>query len=121
MIGQHPDLAGLPELKLFASRTIGELEASLPRYWRERGFTHRSPGLVRALAQLEFGDQELDSLERGARMARGSAALVGRACLRRAARPARPARGVEKSPENVATTAALSGWPAHTRTRATCT
>ena len=57
MIGQHPDLAGLPELKLFSYQTIGELEASLPSYWIERGFTHRSPGLVRALAQLEFGKQ----------------------------------------------------------------
>lgn len=57
MIGQHPELAGLPELKLFCFRTIGELEASLPSYWRERGFTHRSPGLVRALAQYNFGGQ----------------------------------------------------------------
>jgi hypothetical protein len=52
----------LPELKLFAYRTIGELEASLPRYWVERGVTHRSPGLVRALAEFEFGGQTLESL-----------------------------------------------------------
>ena len=37
MIGQHPALCGLPELKLFASPTIGEMEASLPRFWIERG------------------------------------------------------------------------------------
>src|SRR5277367_299883 len=43
MIGQHPELAGLPELKPFSYRTVGELEASLPSYWIERGFTHRSP------------------------------------------------------------------------------
>jgi len=60
MIGQHPELAGLPELKLFRYRTIGELERSLPPYWIERGFTHRSPGLVRALAQLEFGLIQID-------------------------------------------------------------
>jgi hypothetical protein len=54
MIGQHPELVGLPELKLFCFRTVGELEASLPSYWRERGFTHRSPGLVRALAQYKL-------------------------------------------------------------------
>ena len=62
MIGQHPDLAGLPELKLFCCETIRELEASLPRYWMERGVTHRSPGLVRALAEVEFGGQTSDSL-----------------------------------------------------------
>ena len=57
MIGQHPELVGLPELKLFGHRTIGDLEHSLPVYWRQRGFTHRSPGLVRALAEFEFGGQ----------------------------------------------------------------
>src|SRR5258707_15024500 len=62
MIGQHPDLVGLPELKLFAYRTIAEMEASLPGYWRERGFTHRSPGLVRALAQIEFGGESAENL-----------------------------------------------------------
>ena len=46
MIGQHPELAGLPELKLFCYATLGELDASLPRYWVQRGIKHRSPGLV---------------------------------------------------------------------------
>jgi hypothetical protein len=62
MIGQHPNLAGLPELKLFCCQNIGELEASLPRYWLERGVSHRSPGLVRALAEFEFGCQTPVSL-----------------------------------------------------------
>jgi sulfotransferase family protein len=62
MVGQHPDLGGLPELKLFSYPTVGELEDSLPRFWFERGVTHRSPGLVRALAQVVFGDQSLESL-----------------------------------------------------------
>jgi Sulfotransferase family len=107
MIGQHPDLAGLPELKLFVYRTIAEMEASLPRYWRERGFTHRSPGLVRALALFEFGDQEPDSLgrARGWLEDRGhwSGAHVFDALLARIA----PRAAVEKSPENVATAEAL--------------
>src|ERR1700722_9441015 len=62
MIGQHPQLAGLPELKLFAYRTIAELEASLPSYWIERGFTDRSPGRVRALAQIAFGGESAENL-----------------------------------------------------------
>jgi hypothetical protein len=62
MIGQHPQLAGLPELKLFCCDTVRELEASLPDYWIERGVTHRSPGLIRALAELNFGGQTPDSI-----------------------------------------------------------
>jgi hypothetical protein len=107
MIGQHPDLAGLPELKLFSYQTIGELEASLPSYWIERGFTHRSPGLVRALAQLEFGKQTGQSVA-AARAWLGqrghwSGADVLDVLLTRVA----PRVAVEKSPENVATAAAL--------------
>jgi hypothetical protein len=64
MIGQHPQLAGLPELKLFSYPTIGELEASLPQYWIDRGITHRSPGLIRAIAEYKFRGQEADALER---------------------------------------------------------
>jgi Sulfotransferase family len=107
MIGQHPQLAGLPELKLFGYRTIAELEASLPSYWIERGFTHRSPGLVRALAQIEFGGESAQNLaaarawliQRG----RWSGADVLDVLLARLA----PRLAVEKSPENVTTTAAL--------------
>src|SRR5262249_1967976 len=92
---------------LFAYRTIAEMEASLPRYWRERGFNHRSPGLVRALAQLEFGDQEPDSLERARAWLEDrphwSGAHVFDVLLARLAPP--PA--VEKSPESVATSASL--------------
>jgi hypothetical protein len=107
MIGQHPDLVSLPELKLFTYRTIGELEASLPLYWAERGFTHRSPGLVRALAQFEFGDQTTASI--GAARAwlhqrrHWSGADVLDVLLARLL----PRSAVEKSPENVATAAAL--------------
>jgi len=107
MIGQHPDLAGLPELKLFSYRTIGELEASLPSYWIERGFTHRSPGLVRALAQVEFGDQTAESLAAARawlrRRRHWSGADVLDVLLGRLA----PQTVVEKSPENVTTAAAL--------------
>ena len=101
MIGQHPDLVGLPELKLFCCRTIGELEASLPSYWIRRGITHRSPGLVRALAEFEFGDQTFPSLS----LARAwlqdrqhwSGADVFDVLLTRLS----PRIAVEKSPDNV--------------------
>jgi hypothetical protein len=56
MIGQHPLLYGFPELKLFACPTIGEVEASLPG---TSALIDRSPGLVRAVAELLFGNQSL--------------------------------------------------------------
>lgn len=107
MIGQHPDLAGLPELKLFGYRTMSELEASLPSYWIERGFTHRSPGLVRALAQFEFGGQTTELLAAAQawlhKRGHWSGAQVFDTLLARLA----PRIAVEKSPENVTTAAAL--------------
>jgi hypothetical protein len=107
MIGQHPDLVGLPELKLFAYPTIAEMEVSLPRYWRDRGFTHRSPGLVRALAQFEFGGQTLENIDRArawlAERPHWSGAHVFDVLQSRL----QPRSVVEKSPENVATPAAL--------------
>ena len=107
MIGQHPQLAGLPELKLFGFRTIGELEASLPAYWRERGFTHRSPGLVRALAEVEFGGQTPRRLNAArawlGERSRWSGADVLDVLLDKLA----PRAAVEKSPETVDDGAAL--------------
>jgi Sulfotransferase family len=107
MLGQHPDLVGLPELKLFSYRTIGELEASLPRFWRERGVTHRSPGLVRALAEFEFGDQSFDSLDRARVWPRERLHWSGADVLNVMLERLSPRVCVEKSPENVETDAAL--------------
>ena len=107
MIGQHPGLAGLPELKLFSYRTIGEMEASLPFYWAERGFTHRSPGLVRALAQLEFGDQTTESLIAARAWLRDRGHWSGADVLDVLLARLAPRLAVEKSPENVTSDAAL--------------
>ena len=107
MIRQHPDLASLPELKLFAHRTIAELQASLPRYCRERGFTHRSPGLVRALALVAFGEQEPDNLERARVSLDDRSHWSGAHVLDTLLARLDPRVVVEKSPESVATGAAL--------------
>jgi len=107
MIGQHPQCASLPELKLFAYRTVGELEASLPRYWSDRGITHRSPGLVRAVAQLEFGDQLPESLLSARAWLRERSHWSGAQVLDVLMERLSPRAGVEKSPENVATDDAL--------------
>jgi hypothetical protein len=108
MLGQHPELAGLPELKLFCYCTIGELEASLPRFWREsKGVTHRSPGLVRALAQFEFGDQKLDSLDLARAWLRDRDHWAGMSVFDFLMERLEPRAAVEKSPENVLTDEAL--------------
>jgi hypothetical protein len=108
MIGQHPELAGLPELKLFCYGTMGELEASLPRFWIERGIKHRSPGLVRAVAQFEFGGQEPDSLARAREWLSQRSHWSGAAVLDVLLEHLSPRTGVEKSPENVETDATLA-------------
>lgn len=107
MIGQHPALFGLPELKLFAYRTIGELDASLPAYARERGIAHRSPGLVRAVAELEFGCQAPEALTAALAWLRQRASWSGVRVFDLLMERLHPRVAVEKSPEHVAETAAL--------------
>jgi hypothetical protein len=108
MIGQHPQCASLPELKLFAYATIGELEASLPRFWSDRGITHRSPGLVRAVAQLKFGDQSPEALLSARMWLQERSDWSGVDVLDVLLEKLEPRAGVEKSPENVATDEGLS-------------
>jgi len=107
MLGQHPDLVGLPELKLFSYPTIGEMEASLPGFWIERGVTHRSPGLIRALAEFMFGNQTLDSLALARAWLRKRSPWSGADVLDVLMERLRPRVCVEKSPENVETSVAL--------------
>ena len=107
MIGQHPQLAGLPELKLFCCGSIGELASTLPKYWASRGVTHRSPGLVRAVAQLEFGGQRLDDLAASRRWLEERAHWAGADVLDRLMLRSHPRTAVEKSPENVGSDASL--------------
>jgi hypothetical protein len=108
MIGQHPDLAGLPELKLFCCPTIGELEASLPQSWKERGVIHRSPGLIRALAQCEFGEQTAASLRAAQLWLHDRLHWSGSDVLDVLLRRLDPRAVVEKSPDNVLTDVALT-------------
>lgn len=103
MIGQHPELMALPELKLFAYETIGAMAASLPRYWIERGMKHRSPGLVRAIAHFECGGQTAESLAAAREWLDAHAHWSGAEMLDWLLERISPRSGVEKSPENVET------------------
>jgi hypothetical protein len=107
MLGQHPDLIGFPELKLFSYPTIGEMEASLPGFWIERGVTHRSPGLIRALAEFMFGNQTLESFTLARAWLRERSHWSGADVLDVLMERLSPRVCVEKSPENVETSAAL--------------
>lgn len=102
MIGQHPDLYGFPELKLFAYPTIGELAASLPAEARRRGIAHRSPGLVRSVAELQFGGQSAQALAAAAAWLAERQHWTGPEVLDRLMEHVRPRHAVEKSPEHVA-------------------
>ena len=101
MIGRHPDLVDVPELKLFAYPTLGELEDSLPRFWIERGVTHRSPGLVRAIAEFMFSGQTLTSLAMARAWLRERRHWSGADAFDVLMEHMRPRCCVEKSPEHV--------------------
>jgi hypothetical protein len=108
MIGQHPELVGLPELKLFCYPTIGELAASLPPYWIERGARHRSPGLVRAVAHFEFGGQDSIAIARAQSWLGERPEWTGADVFDVLMTHASPRTTVEKSPENVESDEALA-------------
>ncbi|MGB0696621.1 MAG: sulfotransferase family protein [Rhodospirillaceae bacterium] len=52
MLGQHPDLYGLPEVKLFLADTVGSL---ITRF--QWAHVQRLHGLYRVIGQIEFGGQ----------------------------------------------------------------
>jgi hypothetical protein len=108
MLGQHPALYGLPELKLFVCPTLGALGASLPTYWQARGLRHRSPGLVRTIAEVEFGGQEPPQTERALAWLAAREDWTGAEVLDFVQERIAPRVAVEKSPDTVATPGALA-------------
>jgi len=107
MLGRHPQLFGLPELKLFAYATLAELDASLPASMRRRGIRHRSPGLVRTIAQLEFGDQSPAAAAAALAWLAERAHWTGAELLDHVQARVAPHAVIEKSPETTATPGAL--------------
>jgi hypothetical protein len=108
MVGSHPQLADLPELKLFCYETIGELERSLPRYWQARGVRHRSPGLVRAVAEYEFGGQDPDRLSAAWEWLHERQHWRGEDVFDTLMEHVSPRVAVEKSPDNILTDEGLA-------------
>jgi len=96
MLGQHPQLYGLPEIHLFGAETVAEFlrqcdEATYPM----------ADGLVRAVAQLFFGRQTDETVARArgwlSRRAHFASGLLFEALARRVC----PLALVEKSPSLV--------------------
>jgi hypothetical protein len=96
MLGQHPQLYGLPELQLFGAETVGE-------WWAVCGRASfpMSHGLLRAVAELVYGGQTPETVYQASgwlrRRLNWSTGLV----LEELARRAAPRMVVEKSPSMV--------------------
>jgi hypothetical protein len=95
MLGQHPQLYGLPEVNLFVAPTIRERQGLLARpRWSEHG-------LLRAVAELFGGTQTVETIA----LARTwIARRANRSCVsvfRELAERVQPQRLVDKSPRTV--------------------
>lgn len=107
MLGQHPELYGFPELRLFHAARVGGLLAE-PAAGASMPVRERLAGLVRALAQLHDGEQSPASAERAWHWLRRrehwdvAAVCDELLCL------IDPIVGVEKSPETSLTDEALA-------------
>jgi hypothetical protein len=97
MLGQHPQMYGLPELKLFNSETVAEWIRA-----NEAPGHHQSDGMLRAIAQLVFGAQTTDLIPSARRWLRQRSALTTGQLLKRLAARVYPAIPVEKSPGTTA-------------------
>ncbi|MEM7741309.1 MAG: sulfotransferase [Pseudomonadota bacterium] len=79
VIGQHPDILGMPELNLFQAETMQEFMTGIRGDGSRRSpFWHlmRHDGVLRAVAQLYAGEQTMDAVDMARRwlLARGDRA-----------------------------------------------
>ena len=96
MIGQHPQLYGLPELQLFTAETLGDWwavcgQASFPM----------SHGLLRAVAELVYGEQSPETVFQASGWLRRRLHLSTGLVMEELASRVAPRRLVEKSPSVV--------------------
>jgi hypothetical protein len=102
MLGQHPQLLGLPEVNLFAADDYDGLEREL--YQMRPGFRH---GLLRAIAQIGLGKQSVQNVDAAMSWLADNHALSGAAIFKDIATWAAPRRLVDKSPIYVYSDASL--------------
>ena len=96
MLGQHPQMYGLPEVHLFTAETMAE-------WWRQctEATFNMDHGLVRVVAQLVFGDQSEDNSRRAAGWLQRRAHFTTGLLLETLAERVQPRILVDKSPSIV--------------------
>ena len=99
MIGMHPELYGFPELALFRSEKVAQLLTN-PAAFRGLPPRARNAGLVRALAELNEGDQEEESVRRSTAWLQDRRDWQTTAVFDHLLDLVAPLVGVEKSPED---------------------
>ncbi|MEO0421925.1 MAG: sulfotransferase [Pseudomonadota bacterium] len=93
MVGQHPDLMGLPEVNLFAADNYSGLNEGI--YKLRPGFRH---GLLRAVAEIGLGEQTAQNIDAAAGYLEDNAELPSGEIFKDLATWAMPRRLVDKSP-----------------------
>jgi len=102
MLGQHPQMYGLPEVNLFCDRTMRERADRIARTVHPMG-----AGLLRAVAQIFFGGQTVPTLRQAQEWLDARAGLTTAAVFRALAHEVLPLTVVDKSPSTVSRPANL--------------
>ncbi|MBF0334276.1 MAG: sulfotransferase [Alphaproteobacteria bacterium] len=102
MLGQHPDLYGMPELNLFVGETVGAVIDVLTKI-RPRSLD----GLYRAVAEIECGGQDALGVERAIELTRQRRAWPAKRMLDHLGEAVAPRIWVDKSPSTVVNERAL--------------
>jgi adenylyl-sulfate kinase len=98
MLGQHPQLYGFPELRLFRGATVSDLLVDAPST-AGMPARERNAGLIRALAQLHEHEQSEEAAERALQWLRERADWDVGAVFEHLSALIAPLAAVEKSPE----------------------
>lgn len=100
MIGQHPELYGVPELNLFQCETIEEFNTGETPSGEKKSPFWKSMrhGLLRAIAEIHTGEQSLESVRMAERWLRSREDRSAAEVFRELAEAVAPLRIVEKSP-----------------------
>ena len=110
MLGQHPEMYGFPELNLFVTDTVGELLKldSVTIEAAGRPGANYTPGLVRAVAQLHFGEQTEDTATRALAWLMDRVDWSTGRMFNHLLNTVHPRIGIDKSPRTALSTLALS-------------
>jgi hypothetical protein len=92
MLGQHPQMYGLPETYLFTCDTVAA-------WFEANAGSDRVHGLLRAIAQINSGEQTISSIEMARRWLRSRSAASTREVFECLAERVHPRALVEKTPK----------------------